>query len=153
MKTALGQIAGLLAAEPQEPTPLQRRMGEVGRTLGAAAGILVLLVFFFGVWRGESVLDMLLMAISLAVAAIPEGLPAIVTIVLALGVQRMAARRAIIRRLPAVETLGDGHGHRVGQDRHADAQPHDRHAPGDACGGDGPFRGRCGGRGLRPERR
>jgi len=106
MKTALGQIAGLLAAEPQEPTPLQRRMGEVGRTLGAAAGILVLLVFFFGVWRGESVLDMLLMAISLAVAAIPEGLPAIVTIVLALGVQRMAARRAIIRRLPAVETLG-----------------------------------------------
>src|SRR5690606_32605584 len=106
MKTALGQIAGLLAAEPQEPTPLQRRMGEVGRTLGAAAGILVLLVFFFGVWRGESVLDMLLMAISLAVAAIPEGLPAVVTIVLALGVQRMAARRAIIRRLPAVETLG-----------------------------------------------
>ena len=106
MKTALGQIAGLLAAEPQEQTPLQRRMGEVGRTLGVAAGVLVLLVFVMGLIRGQPMIDMLLTAISLAVAAIPEGLPAIVTIVLALGVQRMAARRAIVRRLPAVETLG-----------------------------------------------
>ena len=106
MKTALGQIAGLLAAEPQEETPLQRRMGEVGRTLGVAAGILVLVVFIVGLIRGQAILEMLLTAVSLAVAAIPEGLPAIVTIVLALGVQRMAARKAIIRRLPAVETLG-----------------------------------------------
>ncbi len=106
METALGQIAGLLADEPQEQTPLQRRMGEVGRTLGLAAGVLVLLVFGMGLIRGEELITMLLTAVSLAVAAIPEGLPAIVTIVLALGVQRMAARRAIIRRLPAVETLG-----------------------------------------------
>src|SRR5690606_42079563 len=98
--------AGLLADEPQEQTPLQRRMGEVGRTLGLAAGVLVLLVFGMGLIRGEELITMLLTAVSLAVAAIPEGLPAIVTIVLALGVQRMAARRAIIRRLPAVETLG-----------------------------------------------
>lgn len=104
--TALGKIASLLADEPQEQTPLQRKMAEVGRTLGLAAGALVLLVFLIGVVRGQNIVDMLLTSVSLAVAAIPEGLPAIVTIVLALGVQRMARRRAIIRRLPAVETLG-----------------------------------------------
>lgn len=106
MSTALGSIAGLLASEPREPTPLQRKMAEVGRTLGMAAGVLVLLVFVIGLWRGQPVIDMLLTAVSLAVAAIPEGLPAIVTIVLALGVQRMAERNAVVRRLPAVETLG-----------------------------------------------
>lgn len=106
MNTALGNIAGLLAAEPREPTPLQRKMAEVGRTLGMAAGVLVLLVFVIGLVRGQPVIEMLLTAVSLAVAAIPEGLPAIVTIVLALGVQRMADRNAIVRRLPAVETLG-----------------------------------------------
>lgn len=106
MNTALGNIAGLLATESREPTPLQRKMAEVGRTLGLAAGILVVLVFAIGLIRGQPVIDMLLTAVSLAVAAIPEGLPAIVTIVLALGVQRLAKRNAIVRRLPAVETLG-----------------------------------------------
>lgn len=106
MNTALGTIAGLLADDAGEPTPLQRKMAEVGRTLGLTAGGLVALVFLMGILRGQRFIDMLLTAISLAVAAIPEGLPAIVTIVLALGVQRMAQRRAIVRRLPAVETLG-----------------------------------------------
>ncbi|BAS29211.1 ATPase [Limnochorda pilosa] len=106
MRTALGRIAGLLASEPAEATPLQRRMAEVGRTLGLAAGVLVAVVFIVGLLRGQPIIQMLLTAVSLAVAAIPEGLPAIVTIVLALGVQRMAERRAIVRRLPAVETLG-----------------------------------------------
>jgi len=106
MDTALGRIAGLLQQEQNEPTPLQRRMAEAGKKLGLAAGILVLVVFVSGVLRGLDVLNMFLIAVSLAVAAIPEGLPAIVTVVLALGVQRMARHRAIIRRLPAVETLG-----------------------------------------------
>lgn len=106
MNTALGKIAGLLADEPDEQTPLQRKMAEVGRTLGLAAGVLVLLVFVIGLLQGQALVDMLMTSVSLAVAAIPEGLPAIVTIVLALGVQRMAERRAIVRRLPAVETLG-----------------------------------------------
>nr|MBO2471967.1 calcium-translocating P-type ATPase, SERCA-type [Bacillota bacterium] len=106
INTALGKIAGILAEEPAEETPLQRRMAEVGRTLGLVAGGLVVLVFVIGLVQGQSFIDMLLTSVSLAVAAIPEGLPAIVTIVLALGVQRMAQRRAIVRRLPAVETLG-----------------------------------------------
>jgi Ca2+-transporting ATPase len=106
MNTAIGRIAGMLQGGEVEETPLQRRMAELGRTLGVLAGILVALVFLAGLLRGEPVLEMFMTAISLAVAAIPEGLPAVVTIVLALGVQRMARRRAIIRRLPAVETLG-----------------------------------------------
>ncbi|MBE3576342.1 MAG: cation-translocating P-type ATPase [Limnochordales bacterium] len=106
MNTAIGRIAGMLQGGEAEETPLQRRMAELGRTLGVLAGILVAIVFVAGLLRDEPVLEMFLTAISLAVAAIPEGLPAVVTIVLALGVQRMARRRAIIRRLPAVETLG-----------------------------------------------
>lgn len=107
MNTAIGRIAGMLQeAAAIEETPLQRRMAELGRTLGVLAGVLVVVVFLAGLWRGEAMLDMFLTAVSLAVAAIPEGLAAVVTIVLALGVQRMARRHAIVRRLPAVETLG-----------------------------------------------
>ncbi|MDI3316253.1 MAG: cation-transporting P-type ATPase [Bacillota bacterium] len=105
-RTAFGRLAGLVAREPEERTPLQRRMAEVGRTLGAAAGFLVALVLAAGLLRGLGWLEMLLTAVSLAVAAIPEGLPAVVTVVLALGVRRMAERNAIVRRLAAVETLG-----------------------------------------------
>lgn len=106
MHTQLGRIAQLLQETPPEPTPLQRKLGELGKLLGMAAGVIVALVFVIGLWRGEDPLEMFMTAISLAVAAVPEGLPAVVTIVLALGVTRMSHRRAVIRKLPAVETLG-----------------------------------------------
>lgn len=106
MQTEIGKIASMIQAVPQEPTPLQLKLDELGKSLGAVALVLVVLVFLAGLLRGEPAFEMFMMAISLAVAAIPEGLPAIVTIVLALGVQRMIRRQAIIRKLPAVETLG-----------------------------------------------
>lgn len=106
MKTQLGQIARLLDEAVQESTPLQQRLGKLGKILGIAAGVIVVLVFLIGLWRGENLLEMFMVAISLAVAAVPEGLPAVVTIVLALGVTRMSRQKAIIRKLPAVETLG-----------------------------------------------
>ena len=106
MDTQIGQIATMIQGAPQEATPLQRKLDELGKSLGAIALVLVVLVFLAGVLRGEPAFEMFMTAISLAVAAIPEGLPAIVTIVLAMGVQRMSRRQAIIRRLPAVETLG-----------------------------------------------
>lgn len=106
MKTELGRIAELIDEAEVEPTPLQQRLGKLGKVLGIAAGIIVLIVFGLGLWRGENLLEMFMVAISLAVAAVPEGLPAVVTIVLALGVTRMSRQRAIIRKLPAVETLG-----------------------------------------------
>ena len=105
-KTQLGQIAELLSVQETEMTPLQRRLADLGKTLGLAALGLVTVVFVAGLVRGEKALEMFLTAVSLAVAIVPEGLPTVVTIVLALGVQRMSHRRAIIRRLPAVETLG-----------------------------------------------
>lgn len=106
MHTEIGKIASMIQATPQEPTPLQVKLEELGKSLGAMALVLVVLVFLAGLLRGEPAFEMFMTAISLAVAAIPEGLPAIVTIVLALGVQRMIKRHAIIRKLPAVETLG-----------------------------------------------
>ena len=106
MKTQLGRIARLLDEAVIEPTPLQRRLAKLGKILGLAAAVIVALVFSIGLWRGENLLEMFMVAISLAVAAVPEGLPAVVTIVLALGVTRMSRQRAIIRKLPAVETLG-----------------------------------------------
>jgi P-type Ca2+ transporter type 2C len=106
MATELGQIAALLQGNPVEHTPLQRRLAVLGRRMAAAAIVVCAIVFAAGVGRGERVEDMFLVSVSLAVAAIPEGLPAIVTVALALGARRMADHRAVIRRLPAVETLG-----------------------------------------------
>ncbi len=106
MGTALGRIAGLLKAHQAPRTPLQRRLAVLGRRLAAAAIGVCVVVFTVGVARGEDVDLMLLTAISLAVAAIPEALPAVVTIALALGAQRMVRHNALIRKLPAVETLG-----------------------------------------------
>jgi Ca2+-transporting ATPase len=106
MRTELGRIAEMIQTVEREPTPLQRRLGQLGRGLAAAALIIVAVVFALGLLRGEDVRLMLLTAISMAVAAVPEGLPAVVTIALALGAQRMLKRRALIRKLPAVETLG-----------------------------------------------
>lgn len=106
MRTEMGRIAHLLQTTEKEKTPLQIRLANVGRWLVLAVLLICGIIFFAGLWRGESPAVMFLTAISLAVAAIPEGLPAVVAIVLAIGSQRMAARRALIRKLPTVETLG-----------------------------------------------
>ncbi|MDH3499316.1 MAG: cation-translocating P-type ATPase [Acidimicrobiia bacterium] len=106
MQTALGQIAALLKAHKAPQTPLQRRLSTLGKRLAAAALVVCVIVFVAGVARGEEVTLMFLTAVSLAVAAIPEALPAVVTIALALGAQRMVHRNALVRKLPAVETLG-----------------------------------------------
>ena len=106
MNSELGKIAQMLQETPPEPTPLQRQLTTLGKILGIAAGIIVFIVFLVGIWRGGGLMEMFMTAVALAVAAIPEGLAAVVTIVLAIGVTRMSRRNAIIRRLPAVETLG-----------------------------------------------
>jgi Ca2+-transporting ATPase len=106
MSTELGRIAELIQTVEREPTPLQRRLEQLGRGLALAALVIVAVVFLLGLLRGEDWQLMLLTAISMAVAAVPEGLPAVVTIALALGAQRMLRRQALIRKLPAVETLG-----------------------------------------------
>jgi P-type Ca2+ transporter type 2C len=106
LHTELGHIATLIQTAGDRTTPLQRRLEQLGRLLLYLSLGIVLVVFVLGLWRGEPPVEMFLTAVSLAVAAIPEGLPAIVTITLALGVTRMVARHALIRRLPAVETLG-----------------------------------------------
>ncbi|MDZ7631122.1 MAG: cation-translocating P-type ATPase [Gemmatimonadaceae bacterium] len=104
--TQIGEIAGMIAGVPATPTPLQRRLARVSRTLAIAAIVVCGLVFGVGVLRGQPALLMLMTAISLAVAAIPEAMPAIVTVLLAIGARKMARHHALIRRLPAVETLG-----------------------------------------------
>ena len=107
MQTEVGRIAGMLEAADETTTPLQANLTQLGKSLTILILVIAAIVFAMGMWRqAESLIDMLLTAISLAVAAIPEGLPAIVTITLALGTQRMAKRHAIVRKLPAVETLG-----------------------------------------------
>ncbi|GIV78559.1 MAG: ATPase [Litorilinea sp.] len=106
METELGRIADMLQTVENEPTPLQRRLDQLGRRLALVALAIVVVIFGLGVLRGEDLRLMMLTAVSLAVAAVPEGLPAVVTIALALGAQRMLKRRALIRKLPAVETLG-----------------------------------------------
>ncbi len=104
--TELGHIAMLVEREPEQATPLQVRLESFGRWLIVGAAAAVALVFLLGLWRGHAVEAMLRTSVSLAVAAVPEGLPAVVTVALALGVARMARRGALVRRLAAVETLG-----------------------------------------------
>ncbi len=106
MRTELGRIAGLLGEAEETETPLQRRLAQASRMLLVACLGVVVLVAIAGLVRREGLFVVFLSAVSLAVAAVPEGLPAIVTIALAIGVQRMAARHVLVRRLPAVETLG-----------------------------------------------
>jgi len=106
METELGRIAAMIQTVEDETTPLQKRLKRLGKTLAAAALLLIGVVIALGALRGEDFKLLFLTAVSLAVAAIPEGLPAVVTIALALGSQRMFKRRALIRKLPAVETLG-----------------------------------------------
>ncbi|MBR0598969.1 cation-translocating P-type ATPase [Sinanaerobacter chloroacetimidivorans] len=106
METEIGKIAKMINESIDEMTPLQKRLGDLGKLLGILAIVLCVALFAVALIQGRDVMEMLLTAISLAVAAIPEGLPAVVTIVLALGVQRMVKVNTIVRKLPAVETLG-----------------------------------------------
>ena len=106
MNTQLGKIADMLQTVGIEKTPLQRRLEQLARGLALAALVLVAVVFGLGVLRGEDLVEMFTVSVAMAVAAVPEGLPAVVTIALALGAQRMLKRNALIRKLPAVETLG-----------------------------------------------
>jgi Ca2+-transporting ATPase len=106
MDTELGRIAAMLQSVGNEQTPLQKRLDQLGKLLAAVGVGMAGVIFALGLLRGEPLRDMLLTAVSIAVAIVPEGLPAVVTITLALGAQRMLRRQALIRRLPAVETLG-----------------------------------------------
>ena len=106
MNTELGKIAELIQSVGNESTPLQKRLDQLGKMLAVAALVIVAIVFGLGLLRGEDLRTMFLTGISMAVAAVPEGLPAVVTIALALGAQRMLKRNSLIRKLPAVETLG-----------------------------------------------
>ena len=106
MNTEIGKIAKMINESIDEMTPLQKRLGDLGKLLGILAVVLCAALFGVALIQGRDIMEMLLTAISLAVAAIPEGLPAVVTIVLALGVQRMVKVNTIVRKLPAVETLG-----------------------------------------------
>ncbi len=111
MQTEMGKIAGLLRQTESEPTPLQQEIDRTGKLLGIvvliiAVVMVVTIILVQGIREFSAIVDVLILGVALAVAAVPEGLPAIVTAVLALGVQRMAKRNAIVRKLPAVETLG-----------------------------------------------
>ena len=106
MNTQVGKIADMLQSEDSPQTPLQKRLEKIGKALGIGAIAICAVVFILGIIRKSGLLPSFMLSVSLAVAAIPEGLPAIVTIVLSMGVQRMAKNNAIIRHLPAVETLG-----------------------------------------------
>ena len=106
MNTVMGQIASLMTSTKKMPTPLEHKLEELGKVLIVSVLILTALVVGIGVYQGHPIYNMFLAGVSLAVAAIPEGLPAIVTVALSLGVQRMIRRKAIVRKLSAVETLG-----------------------------------------------
>ncbi|MDQ7094781.1 calcium-transporting P-type ATPase, PMR1-type [Desulfosporosinus sp. PR] len=106
MDTEMGVIAGMIQSVEEEETPLQKRLAELGKWLVLISVLVCVAVVVTGILRGEDFYKMFFTGVSLAVAAIPEGLPAIVTVALAVGVQRMVKRQAIIRKLPAVETLG-----------------------------------------------
>ena len=106
MATELGRIAGLMQAHEPEPTPLQKKLAELGRVLLFACLGIAALVFALEMWQTGELGKVLLISVSLAVAAVPEGLPAVVTVALAVGLQRMVKRNALVRKLPSVETLG-----------------------------------------------
>ena len=106
METEVGKIAGILSSTVKADTPLQTKLNKLGKTLGSAAIVICAIIFVIGMLYGKDPIDMFMTAVSLAVAAIPEGLAAVSTIVLAIGVQRMVKKHAIVKKLPAVETLG-----------------------------------------------
>ncbi len=107
MNSQIGKIAAMILKDDAEQTPLQKKLAETGKALGLGALAICFVIFFIGIFRGIPPFEMFMTSISLAVAAIPEGLPAIVTIMLAIGVQFMAKKNAIVKKLPAVETIGN----------------------------------------------
>lgn len=106
MNTKVGKIAGMIIEDEAPETPIQKKLGEVGKILAIACIIICVLIFIIGIFKKIPIVEMFMTSVGLAVAAIPEGLPAIVTIMLSIGVTKMAKRNSIIRKLPAVETLG-----------------------------------------------
>lgn len=106
MNTEVGKIAGMLEEEDELETPLKKKLNSVGKILSLVGLVVCVLVFVIGMLRGRQILPLVMTAISLAISIIPEGLPATATIIMALGVQRMAKKNALVRNLPAVETLG-----------------------------------------------
>ena len=106
MNTKVGQIAGMIIEDESPETPIQKKLGQVGKTLGIACLVICAIIFVIGIIKKIDPIQMFMTSVGLAVAAIPEGLPAIVTIVLSIGVTKMAKKNSIIRKLPAVETLG-----------------------------------------------
>ena len=106
METKLGKIAGMIIEEDSPETPIQKRLSEVGKILGIVCLVICVIIFIIGIFKNIPPVEMFMTSVGLAVAAIPEGLPAIVTIMLSIGVTKMAKKNSIIRKLPAVETLG-----------------------------------------------
>ncbi len=106
MNTEVGKIAGIISNTEKQETPLQKKLNKLGKTLGIAALVICVIIFIIGIIQGREPIDMFMTSVSLAVAAIPEGLAAVSTIILAIGVQNMVKKNAIVKRLPAVETLG-----------------------------------------------
>ena len=106
METEVGKIAGMLDNAEKQETPLQQRLNNLGKTLGIACIVICVVIFIIGLIQGKEIINMFMTAVSLAVAVIPEGLVAVSTIVLAIGVQKMVKKNAIVKKLPAVETLG-----------------------------------------------
>ena len=106
MNTEVGKIAGMLDNAEKQETPLQQRLNNLGKTLGIACIVICVVIFIIGLIQGKEIINMFMTAVSLAVAVIPEGLVAVSTIVLAIGVQKMVKKNAIVKKLPAVETLG-----------------------------------------------
>ena len=106
MNTEVGKIAEMLSGTEEQETPLQKKLNTLGKTLGIVSLVICIIIFIIGIIQGREIISMFMTAVSLAVAAIPEGLAAVSTIVLAIGVQKMVKRNAIVKRLPAVETLG-----------------------------------------------
>ena len=106
MDTEIGTIAKLLDEEDNLETPLKQKLNKIGKVLSILGIIISILIFMIGLIHGQNLIDILMIAISLAISVIPEGLPATVTVVMAIGVQRMAEKRALVKQLPAVETLG-----------------------------------------------
>ena len=106
MNTKVGKIAGMIIEDEAPETPIQKKLGEVGKTLAIVCIVICILIFVIGIFKKIPIIEMFMTSVGLAVAAIPEGLPAIVTIMLSIGVTKMAKKNSIIRKLPAVETLG-----------------------------------------------